>query len=158
MAPQRFILRDYVALLGMLLATLLAATAAAQQKAPATNTAAKTEKPAEPPKPQTRAEKAAKMYSDAFSLAGTGRTLEAAALYESLVRQHPTSEWVPQSLAQAMNLYYKAEQTDKAEVISAVLRKSFANCQHTVTSYWTPAEIACRHDKPAPVEKTHRTA
>jgi outer membrane protein assembly factor BamD (BamD/ComL family) len=117
------------------------------QKAPVTA------KPVEPPKPLTRPEKAHKMNSDAFSLRQTSHPGEAAAMYESLIKQYPTSELVPGALVEAFQNYLWSSQQEKADAMMALVKKNFSNSGVAMGAYWIQIETAFRSKTPAPLEK-----
>jgi len=109
----------------------------------------------EAPKPLTRADKARKLFSDATSLTQTGRGLEGAAMFESMAKQYPTNENVPEALARAINSYY-ASQEPKAQALIDVMRKRFPNNQYTVAAYWRPVQVKCHRDSKAPLDEQIR--
>ncbi len=138
----------FTTLLGVaLLMGFLAATAVAQK--PPT-----TAQPAQPPPaPLTRADKAHKMYSDAESLSQTRRTAEAAAMFEALVRQYPSSDLVPKAMAGAIGSYLAAGQKDKADALAAVMKKNYPTSQCMEGVAWAYVARAIDYTHPAPPEE-----
>ncbi|HOI54263.1 MAG TPA: hypothetical protein PLP01_03355, partial [Phycisphaerae bacterium] len=102
--------------------------------------------------PLTRAQKAQKMFSDASALGQTGRGREAADLYESLVKEHPTSELVPEALSKA-SIYYGGRGTPNGKKMFDAMRKTFPNSQHNVAMLWAEVERVAGRDSKAPVKE-----
>ncbi|MBN2581880.1 MAG: hypothetical protein JXL80_02355 [Planctomycetes bacterium] len=103
------------------------------------------------PQPLTKAQKAQKMFSDAEALWQTGRGREAADLYESLVKDHPTSELVPEALAKAC-VYYGGPGTTDGKRMFEAMRKTFPNSQYNVLMLWSEVERATARDSKVPVK------
>ncbi|GAG10116.1 unnamed protein product, partial [marine sediment metagenome] len=128
-------------ILALLAAAVLSTPAAAQRSRRRDQQQEKKEEE----KPLTRAQKARKMYSDAEALRQTGRGRNGAELFESMVKEHPTSELVPEAMARAAWLY-GSQRTPKGKRFVDLMRKNFPNNQHTLTTYWRPVEAATARD------------
>jgi len=104
------------------------------------------------PKRMTRAQKAKKLFSDATSLWQTGRGDEAAPMFESLAKRYPTSELVPEALAQAVRYYAFSGREREALKTLATLERNFPNNRHTLSAQWARIERATRRETDVPVK------
>jgi outer membrane protein assembly factor BamD (BamD/ComL family) len=105
----------------------------------------------EKPAKLTRAQKAHRMYSAATSLWQGKRRIEAAEMYEAMIKAYPTSERVPEAMARAISLYY-GSQEPKAQTLINIMTKKFPNNQHAVTAYWQPVAVKCSRDSKEPLD------
>lgn len=128
---------------------MLAVPAAAQRSTTQPKDATQPGKVPEKEAPVTRAGMAQKLFSDATSLQQNSRGGEAAVMFDSIFKNYPTSELVPQSLAWALRLYYGGD-NKKAEELIAFMKKNFPNDQNTVWAYWRPVEAKCNRDSTVP--------
>ncbi|NIA21443.1 MAG: outer membrane protein assembly factor BamD, partial [Anaerolineaceae bacterium] len=138
-------------LLALMAAGLLVVPAAAQRSG-RRNQRNQQQEEKEEKKPLTRAQKAHKMYSDAEALRQTGRGKQAAELFESMIKEHPTSELVPEAMAKAAQ-FYGSTRTPKGKRMVALMRKNFPNNRHTLSTYWNPIEAATARESTVPVKE-----
>ncbi len=120
-----------------LAAVVMAASSMAQEAAPA---------------PQTPSQKARTIFSDAKSQSQTGRSKEAAELYESLVRNYSTSDLVPEAWANAINIYRSVDPA-KSEQLEKAFMQRFPNSQHALGVYWGAVQRANGRDSKVPREE-----
>jgi len=139
--------RTVICILALLAAALLAAPASAQRNGRRNQRQQQEEK-----KPLTRAQKARKMYNDAEALRQTGRGTAGAQLFESMIKEHPTSELVPQAMAKAAEFYGSLRTPDGKRFVE-LMRKNFPNNQHTLTTYWNPVSAATARDSNVPLKE-----
>lgn len=102
--------------------------------------------------PLTRAQKAQKMFSDASALSQAGRGREAADLFESLVKEHPTSELVPEALSKA-SIYYGGRSTPNGTKMFETMRKTFPNSQHNLGMLWAEVERVAGPNSKVPAKE-----
>ena len=135
----------------VILLAVLATPAAAQRsttrKSRNQNNSQQPEKPAR----MTRAQKAQRMYSDATSLWQGKRGIEAAQMFEAMIKGYPTSERVPEAMAWAIRLYYGSQEANAQKLIN-IMTKKFPNNQHAVWAYWQPVAVKCRRDSKEPLD------